>query len=302
MLTGGGWAPGIAGSALYLNGSDQYAVVPDDASLDIADEITMMAWVKAEELDTQYLIKKAIHGSVDGYELSLAAASASMPGGDRRAFTRFNQASRSNDYRVNSTTEYPYDPSAWIHLTATYDGTTTRVYVNGAEESASDTGLTAIALNDLPLVIGAGSDGNRPFQGALDEVRIYNRALTAEEIADLFNPTAIELLSFSAEAQGRAVTVAWETAVELDNAGFNLYRAGSADGARTQLNAQLIASQAAFGGGASYSFRDRPGTGTFTYWLEAVDHDGARTLHGPVQVQTGRPGLLELKPSLTRDR
>jgi predicted outer membrane repeat protein len=108
----------------------------------------------------------------------------------------------------------------------------------------------------------------------------------------------VELLSFSAEAQGRAVMVAWETAVELDNAGFNLYRAGSADGPRTQLNAQLIASQAAFGGGASYSFRDRPGTGTFTYWLEDVAYDGARTLHGPVQVQTGRPGLLEPVPAL----
>jgi CSLREA domain-containing protein len=111
----------------------------------------------------------------------------------------------------------------------------------------------------------------------------------------------VELLSFIAQAEGRAVTVAWQTAVEVDNAGFNLYRAWALDGARTQLNAQLIASQAAFGAGASYSFRDRPGTGTFYYWLEAVGYDGARTLHGPVQVQTGRPGLLVPAPPLAPD-
>jgi hypothetical protein len=110
------------------------------------------------------------------------------------------------------------------------------------------------------------------------------------------SPTLVELASFTAEAQGRAVTVAWETAVEVNSAGFNLYRARAKDGTRTQLNAHLIASQAPFGGGASYHFQDTPGAGTFTYWLEDVDYNGARTLHGPVQVRTERPGTIQPPP------
>ena len=55
-------------------------------------------------------------------------------------------------------------------------------------------------------------------------------------------PTAVELASFSAEPQGSTVLVSWETATEMDNLGFNLYRS-KAGGERVQLNDWLIASQ-----------------------------------------------------------
>ncbi len=96
--------------------------------------------------------------------------------------------------------------------------------------------------------------------------------------------TAIELAAFEGSAMGGKVTLDWKTATEVDNAGFNLYRATSEDGVKTQLNGSLLAASAAGASGASYSFVDRPGDGVFYYWLEDVDLTGRTTLHGPVRV------------------
>ena len=114
------WVAGVAGLALDLDGSGDYALVPDDASLDIENEITLAAWVKPEEQATQYLIKKAVNSNTDGFELGLASGTSSAGAG--LAFIRLNQTSSGNDYRLNSTSEYPFDGNTWVHLAATYDG------------------------------------------------------------------------------------------------------------------------------------------------------------------------------------
>jgi len=102
-------------------------------------------------------------------------------------------------------------------------------------------------------------------------------------------PTAITLASFTAQAGVGSVTLAWETATEVDNAGFNLYRAMVEGGPYTQINDGLIAAEGDPVSGASYSFADRPDYGTFYYKLEDVDYNGVSTLHGPVRVTLARP-------------
>ena len=77
----------------------------------------------------------------------------------------------------------------------------------------------------------------------------------------------------------------WETATEIDNLGFNLYRSESAGGPRNQLNQGLIPGQAPGSPvGAVYTWQDQEvetGT-TYYYWLEDVDTHSAATQHGPV--------------------
>lgn len=97
--------------------------------------------------------------------------------------------------------------------------------------------------------------------------------------------TAIALVSFTASVSGADVLLNWETGAEIDNAGFNLYRATSLDGAYTQINATLIPAEGDVFAGASYSFVDTPGAGTFYYLLEDVDFSGTTTTHGPVKVE-----------------
>ena len=172
-----GWTTGIDGLALDLDGIDDYALAPHNASLDIADVITLAAWIRPDKVGTQYIVKKSLQHNIDGYELSLS--------GNGTAFTRFNQPSNANAYRIDTALPYPADGMTWVHLAATYDGSTLRLYFNGVEDSVSEPLAFTIAGNELPLGIGAESDGGRSFQGLMDEARVYNRALDAGEIANL---------------------------------------------------------------------------------------------------------------------
>lgn len=102
------------------------------------------------------------------------------------------------------------------------------------------------------------------------------------------NPTAVELISFNAESIPEGVKISWETASEMDNPGFNLYRADSLDSEKVQLNDTLILPNVAPGSpfGATYEFVDTGATAfqTYFYWLEDIDASGVITLHGPVIV------------------
>jgi hypothetical protein len=106
--------------------------------------------------------------------------------------------------------------------------------------------------------------------------------------------TAVFLKSFEATwasvDEGQAVMLHWETAVEKDNQGFNIYRGDSDKGPWAQLNSALIPSQVPSGsqGGATYEWLDRTAKSgqTYFYLLEDVAADGAggrATQHGPVQ-------------------
>ena len=112
------------------------------------------------------------------------------------------------------------------------------------------------------------------------------------------NPLAVTLATFTAEAQIDHVLVAWETASELDNRGFNLYRGTSPDGWDRQLNEYLIPSQSPGSpGGFLYTWQDgadlQPGQ-TYWYWLQDLDVNGATTLHGPVSATVDAPTAVTL--------
>jgi hypothetical protein len=181
----------------------------------------------------------------------------------------------------------------WVHLAASWDrngidGTseTMRLYVDGEK-------VAAITENDWGNTVGervdicGGNDHNIIGKFIMDNLKVWNYAKT--DFSDRFDegPTAIDLASFSAQASADGVTLAWETATEIDNAGFNLYRAASPDGPWTQINDALIVAQGEAVSGASYSFVDTPGYGTFYYQLEDVDFYGVSTIHGPVWVELG---------------
>jgi hypothetical protein len=94
------------------------------------------------------------------------------------------------------------------------------------------------------------------------------------------------------------VLLTWETASELDNVGFNLYRGTSPTEPDRQLNELLIPSQSLGNpGGFVYTWEDRadlvPGT-TYYYWVEDVDIAGVATRHGPVSVDYTGPTAVTL--------
>jgi hypothetical protein len=82
----------------------------------------------------------------------------------------------------------------------------------------------------------------------------------------------------------RGVTIKWETASEIDNAGFNLYRSESENGEYVKINDSMIPAKGSPSEGASYKFVDGTVQKNITYYykLEDIDISGVSTLHGPV--------------------
>ena len=111
-------------------------------------------------------------------------------------------------------------------------------------------------------------------------------------------PMAVTLADFSAAQTGDAVLLTWETASELNNRGFNLYRGTDPSAPDRQLNETLIPSQSPGNpGGFIYTWEDRadlaPGT-TYFYWVEDVDMNGVATRHGPVSVDYSVPTAVRV--------
>jgi hypothetical protein len=77
----------------------------------------------------------------------------------------------------------------WCHIAVTFDGATTTMYING-KPVGTDTGFTFGPKTDAHLVFGAvEANGANPFNGAIDEVVLYNRALSPAEVAYLADKT-----------------------------------------------------------------------------------------------------------------
>jgi hypothetical protein len=111
-------------------------------------------------------------------------------------------------------------------------------------------------------------------------------------------PTAVTLASFTATPVDGNILVEWETAMEIDTVGFDLYRAQSPGGPYAKLNASLIPSQSpgsVFG--ATYAWLDEDVQGGITYYykLEDVEIGGQRTFHGPIAAQAGGPTAVRLR-------
>jgi len=267
------WVIGANGQALKLNGTSQYATVPDNPSLNPGTAITLAAWIKPEQGATQNIIKKAITQTgtsapslVDGYELSLSSPTAAVPS---KVFFRINQAtasaapiSNSDFYRLNSVVNYPNDGSTWMHVAATYDGTTIRLYINGVE-NATKTVSTAINPNNLAVGIGAQPDGQFKFKGAIDDARIYNAVLSADEITALVGtpPPAIPSLDLPADASTghpTSLTLSWNAAIWAAN--YQVQVSTSVDFATTfadQLNSSTSAQIDGMTAGTNYYWRVR---------------------------------------------
>jgi hypothetical protein len=103
-------------------------------------------------------------------------------------YLRAAPANNTTDQGVRSAVHTALPLGAWTHLATTYDGVNQRFYVNGAlVATKAQTG--SIAAGNQPLRIGGNSVSGEYFQGVIDEVRIYNRALSAAEIAtDMTTP------------------------------------------------------------------------------------------------------------------
>lgn len=115
--------------------------------------------------------------------------------------------------------------------------------------------------------------------------------LTSADSYDIFvaklgeqQPTATNLVSFTAVAEQNGVLITWTTETEANNAGFNIYRNQEENGEYVKINESMIPARGDATTGASYSFTDTPDQAvTYYYKLQDVGIGGQTTFHGPVQ-------------------
>ena len=167
-----------AGSALSFDGASGMVSIPDAASLDLTTGVTIEAWVRSAggPADWRSLIMKE-RGTVTNPGLSYSLYANDPSRANRPGGFFFLQGV---DQVVSGTSTLPLN--TWTHVAVTYGGGFMRLYVNGVQvrQVAQAGNLTP---SNNPLRIGGNSLWGEFFAGQVDDVRIYNRALTAGEIA-----------------------------------------------------------------------------------------------------------------------
>src|SRR4029079_2278158 len=175
-VANGAWAAGKYGSALSFNGSSARVTIPDGASLHLTTAMTLEAWVNPSSVTARW--QDVIYKGDDNYFLEEASPDL----GQAVAGGTFGTAG------VNAYGPAALGVNTWTHVAATYDGAMLRLYVNGTSvSSVAQTGPLATSTN--PLQLGGDSIYGQYFAGLIDEVRVYNVALTAAQIqADMATP------------------------------------------------------------------------------------------------------------------
>ncbi len=168
---------GMFGGSYSVEGRD-FILVPNSPSL-CPRQVTLSAWVKPSvdvEGDYKMILAKERHGSPAGYWIGY---------GDTQSGRRFNFKimSMSGGY-MTVETDKVLKKGRWYHVVGTYDGRTQKLYIDGALEGSAKRS-SQLTYDAEPVHIGTGSDGLHGWTGLIDDVRIYNRALSEAEIRQL---------------------------------------------------------------------------------------------------------------------
>ena len=166
-----GFASGYVGQAFSMNGG--YVSVPDSPSISLTGPFTLTAMIRINRNDIQQAImEKYDQPGVNGYILRLS-------GGKLAAYICDPTLFGANHGIIGATT---VSTGIWHSVAAVYDGSTLKVYLDGILDGTVAT-TTTPTDGAASLKIGArGDDANVRLDGLMDEVRIYNRALSSSEI------------------------------------------------------------------------------------------------------------------------
>ena len=173
-INGATWTTsGKYGNALNFNGTNALVTINNAASLQLTTGMTLEAWVYPTVTGPWW--GDVIYKGNDNYYLE----GTSNPSGFPAMGGTLPNAPPLYGTGVLAL-------NTWTHLAATYDGATMRLYVNGVQvASRAQTGTIVTSTN--PLQIGGDSIYGQYFTGRIDEVRIYNRALSAAQIQSDMN-------------------------------------------------------------------------------------------------------------------
>jgi hypothetical protein len=182
MDAGSDWVDGKLGQALDFDGSDDYVAVPLVTTA--TQNLTITGWVYWRGTSANTIL--FYNGNTGSSGWGVLVNNGSCAAGNK--ITVLNGGVSCD--RVSSTTILP--TNSWTHIVLTRDSTTWRLYVDGVQKhTGTGNPNTPTAASN----IGASHSGSSVFNGLIDEVRIYNRALSAAEVARLYRLTKPKILT-----------------------------------------------------------------------------------------------------------
>jgi hypothetical protein len=174
---------GQKGYGLRFDGVGDYVTMGDVDKLDFGseDSFTLSAWVKLNDSigDYRAILGKASGSSLDGYVLRHC---------QNGNLSMLIEAS-DDAIEVSAVAKQDYRDGQWHHLVGVINrgDNANTIYVDGFQKAQADISLVGDLSNSYYFNIGALSSGNVSFKGFIDEVRIYNQALSATEIQQLYS-------------------------------------------------------------------------------------------------------------------
>jgi hypothetical protein len=169
---GAQWTTGQVDGALDFDGVDDYVDMGDQTKLEGFSEVSIAAWIYWTGSVYNYFIA----GKEGVYKIDVHWSHIRFVTGNDWAGTIL-------------TSSEPIQQNTWYHIAATYDGAIKHVYINGIkDENSVSTSSGGVGTNTKKFTIGVLHTGAwyYYFKGIIDEVAIYNRALSAEEIWQLY--------------------------------------------------------------------------------------------------------------------
>jgi Concanavalin A-like lectin/glucanases superfamily len=159
---------GNENSAYMFNGVDTYIDLTNTDTLNMLSGFTLAAWVNFTTSNGSSIVSKHVNYYHNGFTMSACNDNANL--------------TTDNNYYYIATTE-KYNDGAWHLFTGVYDGTTLSIYVDGVLKVSDSASYTT--GNDMNIRIGADSELSF-FNGKIDDVRIWDRALSKNEILSLY--------------------------------------------------------------------------------------------------------------------
>lgn len=171
IITSADWAAGVEGSALNFSGQSSYIRVANAQDLNPTNALTVEAWIKPAATSGSYgIVAKVGDGSaLTGYYFAL--------NDNRLEFDAGNGGS----LMTVASNALPWPTTTWYHVAVTFDDGKVAFYRNGGNISTSIS-VSQISANPADFFIGSINASAGSFNGAIDEVKVYNRALSTSEV------------------------------------------------------------------------------------------------------------------------
>jgi len=180
-VTSGTWAAGKSGNALSLNGTSSYASLPAGLVSSLND-FTISTWVKVSS--------NSDWGRIFDFGTGTTSYMFLAPQSGGGGGLRFGITTSGNGSEQQISASAPLATGTWKHVAVTLSGTTGILYVDGVEAARnSNMTLKPSSLGSTTLnYIGRSNWSGDPYlNGMVDDFKIYNRALSASEIASAFS-------------------------------------------------------------------------------------------------------------------